>query len=117
MYSIVTDYIVNISGLRFNIISYQSPEGEVDLTEFITGYDDWESYTSAIAKTGVFADHVAVIGMAHMLQSDILIIPSSPASGPDDFIWITGLPNYSESPILLGHSWENHYQSLEPIGR
>ena len=66
-------------------------------------------------KDGEYADHPVVFGMARMLQMDIMIVTSSPTDGPHDNIaWIVGREGFSGSPILLGHEWEYHYQSLEP---
>lgn len=70
-----------------------------------------------MSQDGVYADHVVVMGIAHMLERDIMIVTSSPGSGPEEVItWITGKKEFCGEPILIGHFWENHYQSLEPKG-
>ena len=70
-----------------------------------------------MSKDGTWADHVVVIAMARMLQHDIVIVTSSPAATADDSItWVQGTPNFVGDPLLLGHVWENHYQSLTPKG-
>ena len=69
-----------------------------------------------MAKRGAWADHVVVINMAKMLEHDIMIVTSSPStSGNDCLVWVTGDRSGKKEPLLLGHLWENHYQSLQPI--
>ena len=71
-----------------------------------------------MSQQGEWADHVIVMYTAAYLQRDILIITSSPNTDPDDnILWITGEKFQKEKhdPLLLGHIWENHYQSLRPI--
>ena len=69
-----------------------------------------------MAKSGTWADHVVVINMAKMLQRDIRIVTSSPStSGNDCLVWVPGDRSGKNAPLLLGHMWENHYQSLQPI--
>ena len=69
-----------------------------------------------MAKRGTWADHVVVINMAKMLQRDIMIVTSSPSSsGNDCLLWVPGDRSGKNEQLLLGHMWENHYQSLQPI--
>ena len=69
-----------------------------------------------MAKSGTWADHVVVINMAKMLQRDIMIVTSSPStSGNDCLVWVPGDRSGKNEPLILGHMWENHYQSLQPI--
>ena len=69
-----------------------------------------------MAKSGTWADHVVVINMAKMLQRDIMVVTSSPrSSGNDCLVWVPGDRSGKNEPLLLGHMWENHYQSLQPI--
>ena len=73
-----------------------------------------ESYLSRMCRKGEWADHVIIIGMSAFLKCNIVIVTSSPNSHPDDnVIWIT-CQNATDDVILLGHIWENHYQSLRP---
>ncbi|KAL3889517.1 hypothetical protein ACJMK2_001855, partial [Sinanodonta woodiana] len=68
-----------------------------------------------MAEDGEWADHILVVAMARTLQRDIMIVTSAPASGNDDNVaWVVGQDNFQGDPILLGHIWEHHYQSLEP---
>lgn len=65
---------------------------------------------------GQFADHIAVQATARMLRTDILIVTSSLESNPKNcIVYIIGENNFFGIPILLGHYWENHYQSLESL--
>ncbi|XP_078313902.1 uncharacterized protein LOC144619532 [Crassostrea virginica] len=67
-----------------------------------------------MSKQGEWADHVIVMCMALFLQRDILVITSSPSTHPDNnLLWIHSGRGQS-NPLLLGHVWENHYQSLHP---
>ena len=69
-----------------------------------------------MAKRGTWADHVVVIAMARMLEHDIVIVTSSPSSSENDCLrWVIGDKGIKKDPLLLGHLWENHYQSLRPI--
>lgn len=68
-----------------------------------------------MSKKGEWADHVVVLGMSAVLKCNIIIITSSPNTHPDDnIIWIN-CNNASADLLLLGHIWENHYQSLRPF--
>ncbi|CAG2217969.1 unnamed protein product [Mytilus edulis] len=68
-------------------------------------------------QNGEYADHVVVIGMSRMLQRDIVIVTSAPSTNNEDSVlWVTGCDGFSGNPILLGHIFENHYQSLQPKG-
>lgn len=68
-----------------------------------------------MSKKGEWADHVVVLGMSAVLKCNIIIITSSPNTYPDDnIIWIN-CNNSSADLLLLGHIWENHYQSLRPF--
>ncbi|VDI11576.1 Hypothetical predicted protein [Mytilus galloprovincialis] len=64
-------------------------------------------------RNGVFADHVVVLGMARMLETNILIVTSNPQASPENCMThIVGKMNYDGMTIILGHVWENHYYSL-----
>lgn len=101
--------------LETECIYFQGPNGCISLANFMEG--TLEDYTKQISQDAVWADHVALLAMAKMLERDILIVTSSPDGGPDDTItWITGKSDFKGDPILLGHLWENHYESLKPKG-
>lgn len=71
-----------------------------------------------MSKDGTFADHVVVIAMARMLKHDILIVTSSPSANiKESLTWVIGENHFKGNPMLLGHVWENHYQSLQPKGK
>ena len=64
---------------------------------------------------GEWADHVMVLAMAAYLKTEILVITSSPDAKLDNsMIWISS-GNSSNDIFILGHIFENHYQSLKPI--
>ena len=70
-----------------------------------------------MARNGEYADHVVVLCMSRMLGRDIVIVTSSPNSTVDESVlWVTGCRGFAGKPILLGHVFENHYQSLQPKG-
>ncbi|CAC5372458.1 unnamed protein product [Mytilus coruscus] len=74
-----------------------------------------KAYLRRMSKKREWADHVVVLGMSAVLKCNIIIITSSPNTHPDDnIIWIN-CGNASADLILLGHIWENHYQSLRPF--
>nr|XP_022299647.1 calponin homology domain-containing protein DDB_G0272472-like isoform X42 [Crassostrea virginica] len=88
-------------------------DGDVNLQDFVDG-GDLSEYLERMSKQGEWADHVIVMCMALFLQRDILVITSSPSAHPDNnLLWIHGGRGQS-NPLLLGHVWENHYQSLRP---
>lgn len=90
----------------------QGVDGNVNIEHFIddSTFDEW---ASNMKHNGVFADHVAVLGMARMLETNILIVTSNPhANSENCMTYIVGKMDYNKIPILLGHVWENHYQSL-----
>ncbi|KAL3888019.1 hypothetical protein ACJMK2_000403, partial [Sinanodonta woodiana] len=94
----------------------QTSEGTLHLESFIYN-ESFDDYCSRMARDGEWADHVVVVAMARMLQMDIMIVTSSPSSGPENIIaWVVGQTAFQGDPILLGHVWESHYMSLQPIG-
>ncbi|KAL3887952.1 hypothetical protein ACJMK2_000337 [Sinanodonta woodiana] len=91
------------------------PNDTIHLENFID--ESFDIYCSRMARDGEWVDHVVVVAMARMLQMDIMIVTSSPSSGPEDIIvWVEGQTAFQGNPILLGHVWESHYLSLQPIG-
>ena len=91
---------------------FKGNDGPVNIEQFIPG--TFQNWCNEMKKNGVFADHLIVLGMAQLLQTDIMIVTSSPRGGLEHNItWITGKKDFSGLPLLLGHYWENHYQSLE----
>ena len=58
-----------------------------------------------------WADALIVVATANFLKRDILIVNSSPEAYSNPFHNIYGGEG-DEQPLLLGHVWENHYQSL-----
>ncbi|KAL3889375.1 hypothetical protein ACJMK2_001719 [Sinanodonta woodiana] len=93
----------------------QASEGTIDLDSFIYN-ESFDDYCSRMARDSEWADHVVVVAMARMLQMDIMIVTSSPLSGPENIIvWAVGKNAFQGDPILLGHVWESHYMSLQPI--
>ncbi|XP_072051075.1 uncharacterized protein [Amphiura filiformis] len=114
------------SHLREDVSNYmvkhrvlQELDGDVDLGAYVKDCD-WELFCKNMSKRGEWANHVVAVCTAHMLQIPIFIIMSSPSSSSDNNIFpIKGGRNAAHrkrnDSILLGHRWENHYQSLEPI--
>ncbi|KAL3889183.1 hypothetical protein ACJMK2_001533 [Sinanodonta woodiana] len=95
----------------------QASEGTIHLDCFICN-ESFDVYCSRMAMDSQWADHVVVVAMARMLQMDIMIVTSSPSSGPENIIvWVVGKTAFQDDPILLGHVWESHYLSLQPTGR
>ncbi|KAL3889145.1 hypothetical protein ACJMK2_001499, partial [Sinanodonta woodiana] len=93
----------------------QASEGTIHLDSFIYN-ESFDDYCSRMARDGEWADHVVVVAMARMLQMDIMIVTSSPSSGPENIIvWVVGKTDFQDDPIILGHVWESHYMSLQPI--
>ncbi|XP_072019683.1 uncharacterized protein [Amphiura filiformis] len=114
------------SQLRQDVSNYMAEhrvlkelDGDVDLAAHVRDCD-WEHFCENISKSGEWANHVVAVCTAHMLQISIIIIMSSPSGSCDtNMLPIKGGRNVAhrqmEDSILLGHRWENHYQSLEPI--
>lgn len=71
-----------------------------------------------MSKDGEWSDHVIVVAMARMLQMNICIITSSPDTTEENcLVWVDGGKGSTDTkPLLLGHYWERHYQSLQPKG-
>ncbi|CAG2214046.1 OTUD3 [Mytilus edulis] len=91
--------------------NFQGVDGSVNIEHFIDSrFEDW---ARNMRHNGVFADHVVVVGLAYMLETNMLIVTSNPQSNPDNCMnHIVGRIDYRGTPILLGHVWENHYHSL-----
>ena len=72
-----------------------------------------------MCKDKEWADHIVVIATAHLLQRDIVIVTSSPQGrdSAEPFIRISSDVNQSSEPLLLGHVWESHYQSLQRMSK
>ncbi|KAL3889377.1 hypothetical protein ACJMK2_001721, partial [Sinanodonta woodiana] len=93
----------------------QASEGTIHLDRFIYN-ESFDDYCSRMARDGEWADHVVVVAMARMLQMDIMIVTSSPSSGPENsIVWVVGKTAFQGDPIIQGHVWESHYMSLQPI--
>ena len=71
-----------------------------------------------MARNGEWADHIVIIATAYLLQRDIVIVTSSPQGmgSAEPFIRISCRSEVSREPLLLGHVWESHYQSLQRNG-
>lgn len=77
------------------------------------------TYLSELANTGVWADAVAVQGMARLLGRDIVIVNSMESSVSNDSYLKTtvqcengGTNMLFKVPLCLGHVGELHYVSL-----
>lgn len=78
--------------------------------------DPFDKWARKMKTDGQFVDHVVIEGTAKMLEHDIFIVTSSPLTNNDNCInYIRGKEDFNRVPILLGHFWEVHYQSLESI--
>ena len=79
---------------------------------------DWEGYCNTMARNGEWVDNIVVTATAHLLQRDIVIVTSSPQGkgGAEPFTRISCRSVLPREPLLLGHVWESHYQSLQRIG-
>ncbi len=65
-------------------------------------------------QDGEWADHVILVATAHLLRRDIMVVTSSPQSQGDQMVcWIRCAASFTGQPIMLGHLWEWHYQSLQ----
>ena len=94
----------------------KGPDGIIKLSEATE--EDWENYCQRMAQAGEWADALVVVAMAQMLQHDILILTSSPQTSDEQFYnWIYGAPNFKGRPIVVGHEYEYHYQSLEAMSK
>ncbi|XP_063411137.1 uncharacterized protein LOC134694073 [Mytilus trossulus] len=110
----------NPAVLRQNVIDFlehnpalEQEDGHIHWNNFVEN-DDVKAYLTRMSKKGEWADHVVVLGMSAVLKCNIIIITSSPNTHPDDnIIWINC--NNASADLLLGHIWENHYQSLRPF--
>lgn len=78
--------------------------------------EDFMEYCESMSKNMEWADHVIVVTMARMLEQNIIIVTSSPETDKDDsLVWVDGGEGCNEKlPLLVGHYWEYHYQSLQP---
>ncbi|XP_072041405.1 uncharacterized protein [Amphiura filiformis] len=89
----------------------QGPDGTIDFTQL---YPDWNGYCDEMAQNGNWADHVVLVATAHHLRRDIMVVMSSPQSQDDQTVCRIGSgSHFGGNPIMLGHLWELHYQSLQ----
>ncbi|XP_071154236.1 nuclear GTPase SLIP-GC-like isoform X2 [Mytilus edulis] len=88
----------------------------VNLRDFVELEGDFMEYCESMSKNMEWADHVIVVTMARMLEQNIIIVTSSPDTDKDDsLVWVNGGEKCNEKrPLLVGHYWETHYQSLQP---
>ncbi|XP_076091292.1 nuclear GTPase SLIP-GC-like isoform X2 [Mytilus galloprovincialis] len=88
----------------------------VNLRDFVELEGDFMEYCESMSKNMEWADHVIVVTMARMLEQNIIIVTSSPDTDKDDsLVWVNGGEECNEKlPLLVGHYWETHYQSLQP---
>ncbi|XP_052090923.1 nuclear GTPase SLIP-GC-like [Mytilus californianus] len=90
----------------------------VNLRDFVELEGDFMDYCESMSKNMEWADNVIVVAMARMLEQNIIIITSSPETDIDDsLLFVDGGEGCHEKlPLLVGHYWETHYQSLQPKG-
>ncbi|VDI20736.1 Hypothetical predicted protein, partial [Mytilus galloprovincialis] len=88
----------------------------VNLRDFVELEGDFMEYCKTMSKNMEWADHVIVVTMARMLEQNIIIVTSSPDTDKDkSLLWVNGGEECNEKlPLLVGHYWETHYQSLQP---
>ncbi|XP_052090922.1 nuclear GTPase SLIP-GC-like isoform X2 [Mytilus californianus] len=98
--------------------TYKANEELVNLKDFVELEGDFMEYCESMSKNMEWADHVIVVTMARMLEQNIIIVTSSPETDKDDsLVWVDGGEGCNEKlPLLVGHYWEYHYQSLQPKG-
>ncbi|KAJ8307375.1 hypothetical protein KUTeg_015459 [Tegillarca granosa] len=84
-----------------------------DVEECVEGSLD--DYLLRMERDGEFADHVIIEFTAKYLQREILIVTSSPQSknAKRENIIINTEDAKNGCQLLLGHVYENHYESLE----
>lgn len=84
------------------------------MEEFIS--EPYEEFCERMSDDGEYADHVVVESTAKMLKRDIVVTTSSHENKQ---IKIKGSnkPDDDETPLLVGHIPEIHYQSLQPKGK
>ena len=75
----------------------------------------WHDYLNNMAKESTYGDHQVLQALAIKLSRDIFIVTSSPQGGIDNnFVALSGGANAARKrPLLLGHRYENHYESLK----
>lgn len=104
-----------VNYLRHNR-AYQGLDEHVQFENFVEG--NFDDYLDNMSRDGEWGDHVIVVGLSQMLHRNIAIITSSPETVQEDSMTLVmGDISYKSKPLLLGHYWENHYQSLKPIGK
>ena len=80
--------------------------------------DQWHPYLETMALKTTYGDHQMLQMIAIKLKRDIFVVTSSPQGGlQNNFIGICGGPEAANfPPILLGHRYENHYETLKVKG-
>lgn len=75
----------------------------------------WDEYLKKMERDGEYADHVIIQFTAKYLQREILIVTSSPGSknANRENVIINEEDGRNGCPLLLGHVYENHYESLQ----
>jgi hypothetical protein len=68
-----------------------------------------------MSDDGVYADHVVLVSTANMLKRDIVVTSSD--EDKQRKIKGSNKPDDDETPLLVGHIPEKHYQSLQPKGK
>ena len=82
------------------------------MDNFLT--DTFDNWSNKMRREEEFADHIAIQATARKLKTDIIIVTSFSESNHENrIVYIMGENNFPGIPILLGHYWENHYQSLK----
>ncbi|KAL3856267.1 hypothetical protein ACJMK2_011041, partial [Sinanodonta woodiana] len=66
------------------------------------GIQDLELWCTNMKQVGTFADPRVVFETAQMLKRDIVVVTSSPSSGPhNNVFWIVGKDGFNGEPLLL----------------
>lgn len=96
---------------------FQGLDGPVNFEGFVQGRI-FDEYLDNMSRDGEWGDHVIILGLSLMLHRNIVIITSSPETVQENSMTtVIGDNSYTNKPLLLGHYWENHYQSLKPNGK
>ena len=95
------------------IFVVSQPDGD-DLYCYIHGYQSWPQFLEEMAKDGTWGDHVVLLAAANNYKTPIRVISSLTDR---EVIVVSPNPPVSQGtqPLVLGHVFEYHYVSLEPM--
>ena len=99
--------------LHVFLLDFPSKVDGTGLFHFVDGHKTWGGYLTYMEQNGTQGDHVIIWAAANCYQIVIHVISSRP--GHTEVIIKPDVPFNQSKHLVLGHVYELHYVSLQPL--